>query len=272
MDQQHEQREFSARTLLISVVMAVAITALITHAPTTTQTVTPTATPTPLTTVTSTFAPPPPPLSTPDAKIHDEVDGAVAVVDQTWTNLLASWSDPVVWNTPVLYNGDGFFDSRTGDTGPMCGDSPVGPSTASFCPATFAPGGTSFLSWDTQFFRDTRYYGRPAVYMVIAHEMGHAAQTRFLPPSDIEAFASGTTVAYELQADCIGGATLARAQQTGLVTFTSEDRQAMADANLHPATNTDLSHGTPQQRNEYFQRGYATADMETCFDSTPPSR
>ena len=90
-------------------------------------------------------------------------------------------------------------------------------------------------------------------------------RTRFLHDGEVEAVLDNWEGEYELQADCIGGATLAKAEQEGLLTRDPGDLEEMAQVSAHSGSYTDHSHGTPEQRREYFQRGYQSADIESCL-------
>ena len=166
---------------------------------------------------------------------------------------------------PGRYNGDGFYDSARGYHGPYCGYEQADDDSAQFCDAYYSSIDSGEVSWDMEFWRNISQYGDAAFYMVVAHELGHAAQARFIWDGEYEAVLDNWVGQKELQADCIGGATLAKAEQEGLLTRDPGDLDEMAQVSAHSGSYTDPSHGTPEQRREYFQRGYQSADIESCL-------
>ena len=95
--------------------------------------------------------------------------------------------------------------------------------------------------------------------------MGHAAQTRFLWDGQTEAVPDINSSEYELQADCISGATLGKAEQDNLLIREIGDLEEMAQVSAHSGSDTDYGHGTATQRREYFLREYQSADIEACL-------
>jgi len=225
---------------------------------------------------TSTPVPTPPPTSTvaysgttSDAEIRAGVANAVTVVDQYWQNLFSTWygpdGGPVYWWTPQLYHGDGFYDSALGSPGPSCKGEAVGPVNASFCGEGYGVSGFGSLSWDMQLFRPFAAAGNNAVYyIVVAHENAHAAQARFIFDDEGPAVYDGTTVALETQADCIAGATLAKAAADGYLSV-EESAQEAIYAVMLTFGDYENDHGTPEQRYSAFEEGFQTADIESCL-------
>jgi hypothetical protein len=153
-----------------------------------------------------------------DAEIKTTTAHAYDVVNTYWVNLFASWHDdqgnPIQWWSPDRYPGDGFYDSARGQVA-GCGDDYDNAANAFFCSDG---SGTGFLAWDLA-FRQEVSFGDAAIYATVAHEFGHAAQARFR--ADREGGASpprNDTMRNELQADCLAGATLAKAEQDGYLT------------------------------------------------------
>jgi hypothetical protein len=220
---------------------------------------------------------PPPPSTVPvadpgassDAEIRTEVAGAVTVVDQYWQNLFGTWhgpdGGPVYWWTPQLYHGDGFYDSALGLPGPICNGESVGPDNASFCSEGYGATGFGSLSWDMELFRPFAAQGNDAVYyMVVAHETAHAAQARFIFDDQGPAVLDDTSVARETQADCIAGATLAKAAQDGYLTIDDGNQEEIHTV-MGKFGDYENDHGTPAQRYSAFEQGYQTADIESCL-------
>ena len=96
-----------------------------------------------------------------------------------------------------------------------------------------------------------RQIGDAWVYLIIAHEWGHAIQARLQ--------ADQVSVAAELQADCLAGATLFGAADRGLLQFEQGDTEELAQtlaavADDFPWTK-ESDHGDAQQRTASFNRG-----------------
>lgn len=219
-------------------------------------------------------APAPAPEPTPwtdasDENIHLEAAAAVSVTQRFWAESFAglTYTDgsSEQWSPPELWNGDGFYDSAAG-TVADCGDGRNYTGNAFFCGN--ATKGTGFLAWDLQFFHQHLDLGRTMVYMVIAHETGHAVQARLVHDGVPGALFDGSK-RYELQADCLGGATLGRAVRDGYLTLPPTASDEMTRVAI--AFGGDpAGHGNPDQRNDAFQRGFAGADMQACL-SDPDS-
>jgi hypothetical protein len=89
------------------------------------------------------------------------------------------------------------------------------------------------------------------VYLIIAHEWGHAIQARL--------DRSLVSVAAELQADCLAGVSLQGAAQDGLVRIEAGDSEELQKTLIAVADDfpwTDESdHGNAQQRISAFNAG-----------------
>jgi uncharacterized protein len=140
-------------------------------------------------------------------ELRDDTNVAVQVVNDYWAQ---HWSDfftgtyqpPTVWGT---------YDSSTGG-GPTCGGQPPLPDNAFYC-AT----GEDFLAWDSQLMAKGAQFGDAWVYLVVAHEWGHAIQYRL--------DRSLTSLSAELQADCLAGAVLYGAARDGTLLFEQGDEE-----------------------------------------------
>jgi uncharacterized protein len=133
-----------------------------------------------------------------------------------------------------------------GENGPTCGGRPSVAFNAFYCPSQ------DFLAWDENLMAaGYRQIGDAWVYLIIAHEWGHAIQARLQ--------ADQVSVAAELQADCFAGATLFGAADLGFLTFERGDTEELsrtlaAVADDFPWT-TESDHGDASQRTASFTRG-----------------
>jgi uncharacterized protein len=142
-----------------------------------------------------------------------------------------------------------------GENGPTCGGQPSVAFNAFYCPSQ------DFLAWDENLMAaGYRQIGDAWVYLIIAHEWGHAIQARLR--------ADQVSVAAELQADCFAGATLFGAADRGLLTFERGDIQELqqtlvAVADDFPWTK-ESDHGDARQRIDAFNQG-AQGGVTSCI-------
>jgi predicted metalloprotease len=170
----------------------------------------------------------------------DDERTAVEVSDRFWQGWFADQGRRYV--RPRVAGG------YVGSNGPSCAGQPSVPGNAYYCPAG------NFLAWDENLMRaGYDQIGDAWVYLVIAHEWGHAIQAQL--PGRLVA------QAVELQADCLAGAALQGAADQGLVQIQEGDEQEIARALQAVADDfpwTDVtSHGNAQQRTSAFQAGVA---------------
>ena len=144
------------------------------------------------------------------------------------------------------YQPPGVEGGYLGEDGPRCGGQPSVPFNAVYCPAG------DFVAWDENLMAaGFQQIGDAWVYLIIAHEWGHAIQAR-LDRSQV-------SVAAELQADCLAGATLQGAAQDGIVRIEPGDAEEIAKtlsavADDYPWTDQS-DHGNAQQRISFFNQG-----------------
>jgi predicted metalloprotease len=133
-----------------------------------------------------------------------------------------------------------------GEDGPTCGGQQSAPFNAFYCPSE------DFIAWDEDLMAaGYEQIGDAWVYLIIAHEWGHAIQARLR--------ADQVSVAAELQADCFAGATLFGAADRGLLEFERGDIEELrktlaAVADDFPWTK-ESDHGDARQRINAFNTG-----------------
>jgi predicted metalloprotease len=166
--------------------------------------------------------------------------------------------------TLVLYSGQ--INSACGYT-----SSAVGPF---YCP------GDQKLYLDFAFFdelkQEFRAPGDFAQAYVIAHEVGHHVQNLVGTMDKVERSGGGNrlSVALELQADCYAGIWANYAQKQGIVeTGDAEEAlraaSAVGDDTIQKRTQgyvvpDSFTHGSSQQRMQWFSRGMQSGDMRQC--------
>lgn len=139
---------------------------------------------------------------------------------------------------------------------------------------------------DLSFFQElSQRFGAPGDFAqayVIAHEIGHhvqnltgiSAKVQAQRQQSSEAQANALSVLLELQADCLAGVWGHYAQQRGVLETGDVDEalkaaSAIGDDRLQRqargyVTPDSFTHGTSQQRMEWFSRGLKTGDVGQC--------
>lgn len=151
--------------------------------------------------------------------------------------------------------------SYQGTAGPSCDGQPSQAMNAFYCDDG------DFLAWDEGLMTTGfRQVGASWVYLIIAHEWGHAIQARLRHRE--------VSVAMELQADCFAGAALAGAQQSGLLALPSDassqlGRTLTENADRYPWTKSS-DHGNASQRIGAFNTG-VRAGPTACLGGDAPS-
>jgi uncharacterized protein len=175
-----------------------------------------------------------------DQRSGDERD-AIGVIDRYWQRHFPEL-------TGRRYESPQVAGPYTGRSGPRCGGQASVPGNAFYCPSG------DFLAWDEDLMRaGYDRIGDAWVYLIIAHEWGHAIQARLQRDQ--------VSVQAELQADCLAGATLAGAAERGLVTLEPGDTEELAQtlaavADDFPWTK-ESDHGDARERTAAFSRGSA---------------
>jgi len=202
-----------------------------------------------------------------DQGVDADTADAVTVIESYWKTRFKEWD--VDWVGPSLWHGDGFYDSSSTAEGPSCGE-PAPAMNAFFCAVDSTSGSastTGFVAWDRQLLNaGYKAFGDKFVYLVLAHEWGHVAQARLT-----DAGAGYTVVAQqELQADCMAGATLAGAVDTGALELDSADTKELVDSLQAMGDNHrwagEGDHGSSAQRVSWFQEGF-DGGIQDCLGS-----
>ncbi|MEU0176409.1 hypothetical protein ABZ178_24115 [Streptomyces massasporeus] len=180
----------------------------------------------------------------------EDIETAVQAVDAYWD---AHWSE-FFTETYVPPTVLGEYDGASADV-PTCDGEPLEDDNAFYCSTV-----EDYVAWDTDLMEFGYRYGDAFVYLVVAHEWGHAIQNRL----DAEL----QTVDGELQADCLAGAELEGAAQDGTVVFDSGDVDELHTALVRDADQTPWTkegdHGSASERVDAFAMGQE-AGVDGCL-------
>ncbi|MEU0485292.1 neutral zinc metallopeptidase [Streptosporangium sp. NPDC006013] len=182
--------------------------------------------------------------------INQDIRSAQYVVNRFWAT---HWSEffPGWYSPPRVLGG---YDGARSNA-PRCQGYPLPDDNALYCWPPY-----DFIAWDVDLMRMGYRQGDAWVYLIIAHEWGHAVQARI--PRKL------LSPRLELQADCLAGATLFGAAEDGILFFETGDTQEIAAALRQHADDTpwtDVSdHGSASQRLSAFNRG-ARQGVRGCF-------
>jgi predicted metalloprotease len=178
-----------------------------------------------------------------------DISAAITGVNRFWTS---HWRDSFTgkYSRPKIFGAY----SRTGKRPPLCGGKRLTYNNAYYCPSG------DYIAWDLDLLRSGYRSGDAWVYLVIAHEWGHAIQARIEDSLNWRA--------KELQADCLAGAALFGAADDGTLEFEDGDIEEIEAAfdklgDKTPWTK-ESDHGTPEQRLSAFNRG-ADGGVENCL-------
>jgi predicted metalloprotease len=174
------------------------------------------------------------------AAMKDDEQGAVTAVDTFWRRQFTEqFGQP--------YQSPRVAGAYIGKNGPPCGGEPASvPFNAVYC----RPG--DFVAWDDNLMAaGYSQIGDAWIYLIIAHEWGHAIQARLR--------SDRVSVAAELQADCLAGAALKGAADEGLITAEPGDSEEIAKtlaavADDYPWTD-ESDHGNAEERTSAFNTG-----------------
>jgi uncharacterized protein len=204
-----------------------------------------------------------PPSEDPDLELKQFSSYVFNDAQDTWTRTFSQSDEEYEKAELVLYSGG----VSTGGCGSA--SSAAGPF---YCPAD------SRVYIDLSFYDDMKQQlgasGDFAWAYVIAHEMGHHVQNVSGLRSGQDAGASGDSVRTELQADCYSGVWAATVFEEGALqpgdldeAFTASE--AVGDDRLQRQAGQEVdpdsfTHGSAEQRREWFERGYESGDPADC--------
>jgi predicted metalloprotease len=171
--------------------------------------------------------------------MNEDERTAVDAVDAFWRKHFPETFDKT-YRPPRVAGG------YSGTGGPSCAGEASVPYNAFYC----QPG--DFIAWDENLMASGySQIGDAWVYLIIAHEWGHAIQARLNSDQ--------VSVQAELQADCLAGATLQGAADDGDLAIEPGDNEEIAQtlaavADDYPWTNVS-DHGDAEQRTTAFNTG-----------------
>jgi len=193
---------------------------------------------------------------------------------KTWTQVLSSEGVPYRHAKLVLFRDS--IDSACG-----MAESATGPF---YCPSD------EKVYIDLGFYDELKQrFGAPGEFAeayVLAHEIGHHVQKLIGVEEKVRAAqrhnpgaANQLSVRLELQADCFAGVWGHSTSQRNLLeagdvqqglnaaAAVGDDRlQRMASGHVNPES---FTHGSSQQRMDWFQRGFSSGDLKSCNTFQP---
>ncbi|MFD9358000.1 neutral zinc metallopeptidase [Streptomyces sp. NPDC060031] len=188
-----------------------------------------------------------------DPKLTEETSDAVQVVNGFWDK---NWSDFFTesYRPPSIYGTLGFYDTESVNF-PRCSGETPDKYNALYC----LDG--DYLAWSVHLMdMGFNMVGDSWVYLVVAHEWGHAIQARL--NSDLQ------FVSKELQADCLAGATLQGATRDGTLRWEKGDTDEIINGLQKLGDTTAWAnpkdHGDISQRTKYFTHG-VSGGVNACL-------
>jgi len=181
--------------------------------------------------------------------LWEDIETAIYAVDGFWKTHWNEYFNVPYW-PPRL-------EPYYGNNNPKCGGiySPMA-ENAYYC------GPNNYIAWDMNFlssmYEDPRL-GDASIYLVIAHEWGHAVQ--------YQVYGSlSSSVETELQADCLAGAALRGAINDGVLIEEPGDQDEIFNNLVRVADKwgNPRSHGSARERNLAFQTG-ENGGVPACF-------
>ena len=205
--------------------------------------------------------------------------GAAAQTDQDCRIVLFVNSIQEYWTSEFARRGARYQPAPTqfftGGTQTACG-----PASAEVGPF-YCPGDRKVfidLGFMNQLQQQLGARGEFAQAYIMAHEYGHHIQNLMgtLDHSDRDTGPQSQAVRVELQADCLAGVWAQHAQATGYLVLVQQDipealnaAAAVGDDRIQKASGGRVqphkfTHGSAEQRQRWFTRGFQTGDMGSC--------
>ncbi|MBA9006776.1 neutral zinc metallopeptidase [Thermomonospora cellulosilytica] len=188
-----------------------------------------------------------------ESELQQDIASARQVVDGYWRQ---HWSELFtgVYRSPRVH---GAYDGNDLAGAPTCGGQPATKFNAYYCIPE------DYIAWDINLMRAGYAEGDAWVYLIIAHEWGHAIQNRL--KMDLVAQQK------ELQADCLAGATLYGAKADGTLLFEDGDVKELSNGLVAVGDDTEWTnpqdHGDPIERITAFGRG-RDGGVRACLPET----
>lgn len=186
-----------------------------------------------------------------ETEFQEDMGTAATATDAFWRR---HWTELFTgaYGSPSVV---GLYDGRDPRSAPRCGRERLTADNAAYCPSG------DYVAWDAHLMRSGYARGDAWVYLVIAHEWGHAIQARLQRGL--------VSPAAELQADCLAGAVLYGSSADGTLQFEDGDEQELVDAfkvigDKAPWTKPG-DHGSAVQRLRSFSRGGENG-VQACFN------
>lgn len=171
------------------------------------------------------------------AEVDAEINDAVEVVNEFWSDNFADFYSGGSYQPPIV--GGAYTSNEL----PTCAGEQLEPYNAYYCVAD------NTLWWDADLMKEAYSAGDAIVYLVVAHEWGHAIQAQI----------DDVWVAEELQADCFAAAALYGAAEDEYFVWEAGDTAEITSgltalSDETPWTDTS-DHGDPLDRIDAFNDG-----------------
>ncbi|HEX2314680.1 MAG TPA: neutral zinc metallopeptidase [Thermomonospora sp.] len=189
-----------------------------------------------------------------EAEFQRDITGAPQIIDGYWRT---HWSEffTGTYRSPRVHGG---YDGDDLSTAPTCAGQPASRNNAFYCIPE------DYIAWDDNLMRTGYAQGDAWVYLVIAHEWGHAIQNRLRM--------NHVARATELQADCLAGAALYGARRDGTLLFEDGDVKELSNGLVAVGDDTEWTnpqdHGDPIERITAFGKG-RDGGVRACIPDTP---
>ncbi|MFF2488053.1 neutral zinc metallopeptidase [Microbacterium sp. NPDC058062] len=184
-----------------------------------------------------------------DEEVDAEINDAVEVVGAFWRDHFAEFYPGATYKPPRVVG------AYSASNPPSCGGEALVPYNAYYCPVD------NTLGWDGDLMEAAHGAGDAVVYLIVAHEWGHA----------IQAHNNDVWTAEELQADCFAAAALYGAEADGVFTWESGDTAEITHALTELADETPWTdttdHGDPLDRIDAFNEGRLSG-VPGCFTAS----